>query len=618
MIHEGSGRFWSLWMVAALLVTAGTPTHADIYIGGDTADLLRYDLTEFSEFPGNRGDAFATVRNSTIGITFGEKLIGQVNDPYGNFDVISGIPAVPLTMDTSVDPIVGINLLFFNQATVIDGLGKVGFPSLYSIGSGALTILYDLDQRVIAFDVVGASGGEFDIQFFSRSADLLEYITIPKVANGTYTFSSDVADIAAITLQNFDHAGIGFTSLRLTPLPPSETPICEAGGPYRGVAQDGATQVFLEGHAPDGSAGEAWDSLWITDCPGGYFDDNTSPQTTLFIDPNVPCGFECSVTLLIGDAAQGIVCTTAVTAPGGTTITCPPDLTVECDRAVNEAELDDWLSGASGDQGEVLNNFEELSWSCGPSGSATVTFSGDPDDDGECGPTTPCSATFAVEDTTPPVLVFESTYLEVVDTDCDGEEFATLPNVTAEDACAEDLLVTDDAPESFPAGQVTTVTFTAVDECENVASATIDVAVLYGASIEVEVVERPSRAGRHRGGAEVPLVGIVVSAFDRSRDSCVREQIRASHGLRKEGFEAIHTYCEPVATAQTDENGFALLAVPPGTYMLVALVGDEGDPLADRYLGKPVGQINCQEFKTRRLRLQRGSDAEEDDSDDEP
>ncbi len=605
-------------MVAALLITAVTPTHADVDIGGDTTDLLRYDLGEFSEFPGNRGDALATVRNSTVGITFGEKLLGQVNDPYGDFDVISGVPAVPLTMDTSVDPIVGVNLLFFNQATVVDGLGHVGFPSLHAIGSGAMTILYDLDQRVVAFDVVGAGGGEFHIQFFSRSADLLDYITIQSVANGTYTFSSDAADIAAITLQNFDHFGIGFTNFRLIPLPPSETPVCEAGGPYRGVAQDGVTQVFLEGHAPDGSAGEAWDSLWITDCPGGYFDDNTSPQTTLFIDPNVPCGFECSVTLLIGDAAQGIVCTTAVTAPGGTTVTCPPDLTVECDWAVNEAELNDWLSGAGGDQGEVSNDFEELSWSCGFSGSATVTFSGDPDDDGECGSTTPCSATFSVEDTTPPVLAYESTYLELIDTDCDGEEFAALPDVAAEDACAEDPLVTDDAPESFPAGQVTTVTFTAVDECQNVATATIDVAVLYGASIEVEVVEHTGGLRRSGGATAEPLTGIVVSAFDRSRGSCAWEQVRESRGLRREAFQGILASCEAVATAGTDESGFAYLALPPGTYMLVAPLDTDADGTVDRYLGKPVGQLRCQEFKTRRLRLQQGSDAEEDDSDDEP
>ncbi len=83
-------------------------------------------------------------------------------------------------------------------------------------------------------------------------------------------------------------------------------------------------------------------------------------------------------------------------------LTCPDDLTVECDGAGNVDDLNAWLAVASATDGcgvtSFTNDFLGLSDGCGDTGSATVTWTAQD----AAGNESSCSATFTIEDTTPP------------------------------------------------------------------------------------------------------------------------------------------------------------------------------------------------------------------------
>ena len=64
-----------------------------------------------------------------------------------------------------------------------------------------------------------------------------------------------------------------------------------------------------------------------------------------------------------------------------------------------------------------------------------------------------------------PVLTVDTTPLAAVDLDCSGDEQIVLPTATAMDACDGEIFVANDAPAAFPAGETTSVTFTAADDC---------------------------------------------------------------------------------------------------------------------------------------------------------
>ncbi|NNK70957.1 MAG: hypothetical protein HKO96_10815, partial [Flavobacteriaceae bacterium] len=88
-------------------------------------------------------------------------------------------------------------------------------------------------------------------------------------------------------------------------------------------------------------------------------------------------------------------------------ITAASDLSVECDGAGNQADLDAWLASNGGATASDAcsdvtwsNNFAGLSKDCGATGSATVTFTATD----ACGNMSSSEATFSIVDTTAPEI----------------------------------------------------------------------------------------------------------------------------------------------------------------------------------------------------------------------
>lgn len=467
----------------------------------------------------------------------------------------------------------------------------------------------------------------------------------------------------------------------------NQPPVCDMGGPYGAECGGPTTTMPLDGAGSyDPDAGDTLTFAWSTDCPGGVFDDETSPTPLLTIDAEAPCPLICNVTLTVTDdhgeydtcsstvtvedttppdistpaAGISVECdgagniddlntwltctggavateacgsvtwgndftalsdgcgdtgsatvtftatddcglTTTTTATFVITDTTPPDLvvpvdlTVECDGSGNTAELGTWLASASATDtcGNVTlsHNFAGLSDDCGATGSATVTWTAID----ECGNPNSDVAAFTIADTTPPTLDVDTTPIEAWDADCSGDEPVDLRVAAATDQCG-DVSVENDAPPTFPAGETTTVTFTATDACGRTTSEQVDVTVWYGADIEVHAARHTVGAGSYPGSTKEPLVGIEVCAYDKSEGSCARVECG---GISHQHYQCIVDTCEPINCATTDEYGVALLNLPPGDYIIIS--DDATKTVLPDPLGVSASDLACGEVMVKHL-----------------
>ena len=235
---------------------------------------------------------------------------------------------------------------------------------------------------------------------------------------------------------------------------------------------NGNTTEINDWLASIGTTGAASDS-----CAGVTWTNN-------FIALSDDCGMTGSATVTF-TATDECNLTNTTTATFTIEDTTPPtidveasDLTVECDGNGNTTEINDWLAsigttGAASDSCAGVtwtNNFIALSDDCGMTGSATVTFTATD----ECNLTNTTTATFTIEDTTPPTIDVEASDLSI---ECDGNGNITEVNewlasigVTgaASDSCAGVTWTNDfTILNNDVCGALTTVIFTATDECGN-------------------------------------------------------------------------------------------------------------------------------------------------------
>ena len=228
----------------------------------------------------------------------------------------------------------------------------------------------------------------------------------------------------------------------------------------------------------------------ITGVPGITAFDNCSPDVTLTMTmEDGPLDTLCAGSYVFTrtftvtaedycDNATVASSTQEITITDNTApvLTCPADLTVECDGAGNATALANWLASAVAldncSEATITNDFVGLSDGCGATGAATVTFTATDD----CGNASQCSATFTIADSTAPV-VSPAADLTV---QCDGAgntadlEAWLLANgdATAQESCSDATWSNDFSALEEACGNTgaATVTFTATDDCGNAAS----------------------------------------------------------------------------------------------------------------------------------------------------
>jgi hypothetical protein len=157
---------------------------------------------------------------SFFGASFAERFAGQTLSFSGDFDILTGPATGPLTL---VNGAAGRNIGVVSgfPTNVVHGLGNLGFPNFNAIGEGALSVLYDADQSQVGFDVGGANAGQGTVEFYARDGSIIDTIVIASLANQTYAFERDggLADIAGISLTNFNGGGVNFDNFVMNPIP---------------------------------------------------------------------------------------------------------------------------------------------------------------------------------------------------------------------------------------------------------------------------------------------------------------------------------------------------------------------------------------------------------------
>ena len=92
--------------------------------------MAAFDDVLGGETPGTNYDGFVW----SGGLKFAERFMGQTVSYSGDFDVVSGTPISPLTLQVGTP---GQNLDVFAYTTnVLAGLGHLGYPDLDAIGEG--------------------------------------------------------------------------------------------------------------------------------------------------------------------------------------------------------------------------------------------------------------------------------------------------------------------------------------------------------------------------------------------------------------------------------------------------------------------------------------------------
>ncbi len=144
------------------------------------------------------------------GADFAERFAGQTLATSGDFDVLSGTPTGPLSLQVGVP---NQNLQVYDRVTsqTLTGLGPLGFPNADAIGEGSFAVLFDFDQSEFGFRLVGGNAGSATIQFFKRDGTLIDVVVVTNLADDWYGFSrvGDINDIAGVSVHNDDPAGIG-------------------------------------------------------------------------------------------------------------------------------------------------------------------------------------------------------------------------------------------------------------------------------------------------------------------------------------------------------------------------------------------------------------------------
>jgi len=406
------------------------------------------------------------------------------------------------------------------------------------------------------------------------------------VTMGGDVVDSDMPGTYSVTYDAEDSSGNDAVQMTRTVIVQDTTgPVITLNGTSPMTVECGDTYTEPNATATDGCEGAV-----MTVTIGGDVVDTSTPGTYI-----VTYDAEDS---LGNDAVQA---TRTVTVQD----TAPPVITLNGSASVTlECHVDTYTeAGATADD------------DC--EGAAPVTIGGDAVDvntpgvyvvtydavDSAGNPAVQVTRTVTVDDTLPPTLTVNTTPIVVVDCDCSGSENVTLPPASASDACDTSVSVTNDGPASFPAGQTTTVTFTATDDSGNTTTATVDVKVKYGATVKVRASVHHTGYGCYPTVTRQDLIGITVNAYDTSPGGCVDDNTDNCGNISWQEYAAIFANCAPINSGVTDSQGKVEIDLPPGDYILIGYIDTDDDNDPDRFLAAVVRNLCCGDTEKAHLRL---------------
>lgn len=144
----------------------------------DPNTLSTIDIEDFEGFAGGEppGTNYDNIIEG-IGISFAERFVGQMLSFNGDFDVITGTPDDPVSLQVG-DPNDNLAIFVFAGSQVLVGIGPDGFPKGSALGEGAVSILFAIDHFELGLDIVGESGdGPATFDFFRRDGSLIDSLT---------------------------------------------------------------------------------------------------------------------------------------------------------------------------------------------------------------------------------------------------------------------------------------------------------------------------------------------------------------------------------------------------------------------------------------------------------
>ncbi|MEA1901565.1 MAG: C1 family peptidase, partial [Thermodesulfobacteriota bacterium] len=182
-------------------------------------------------------------------------------------------------------------------------------------------------------------------------------------------------------------------------------PIADANGPYDVECEGTTTTIDLDGSGSSDPEDTALTYVWSTDCSGGSFDDATSETPVLTVDTSPGCYVTCSVTLTVTDgdgATDTDTATVTITDTTSPDLTCPVDVTIECDESTDPSNTGSATASDGCDPAAPVITWSDdvVQGSCPAEKTITRTWTATD----ACGNSSICEQTINVVDTTAPVI----------------------------------------------------------------------------------------------------------------------------------------------------------------------------------------------------------------------
>lgn len=166
------------------------------------------------------------------GLKAAERFSGQVTQQSDGFDQLLGSPLPPLTLAAGKEYenlAVTFYILITNHLV---GHAAPGYPENRAGGEGAIAVLFDSDQSALGFQVAAepqpddpnTPAGVMTVSFYSRDGQLIDRAEVVlDWGRAGYGFErvNQIRDIAGITIENRDPAGIAIDDIIFDTTTPS-------------------------------------------------------------------------------------------------------------------------------------------------------------------------------------------------------------------------------------------------------------------------------------------------------------------------------------------------------------------------------------------------------------